>query len=807
MAPPRTFKTAFLADVILRYRGPVIATTTKADLFKLTSAVRSFLGPVHVFNPQHIGGVPSTFCWSPVDGCEDPATAIRRADAFAFAVSQKGVEDGTFWSAKASDYLRGYFYAAALARYDLRAVAAWVSGADPHIPEQILAAAGAHQWALTLAELRSEAHKTAATVRMVMSRSLAFMADPALAACVLPAPGTGFDIPQFLRDAGTVYMIAEAVSEEAPVAPLFAAMASEIHWIAAQMGQASPSGRLDPPLLMGLDEVTQICPVPLPSWLSDSGGKGIQVCAVVHGEAQLAERWGEHGRQVVLDTSSVKVFLPGITDVTTLQAASTLCGQASWKVRGQDHATRHDVATPDMIRQLPAGFALVIRGGCAPVIARLPRAWRNPAYRRARRLHAECPARAPARAPVVRTGHPPSRALPAPSSGTDHDQQRPDRRDPGPARRPPRAAHPAQPHPGRARRRPRRAHRHHHRRRRPRRLPPRTGAAVVEPPGRRTSRTHRPAARLGRAGLPARLRPPGRHPRPVLGDARPVPVRAGHRGQLVVGPVPAAAADPGPAVRPGRIPGPHPARPGRPAPGRNPALPSPPRPRTGQHPAVEQAMTGATLRQALAFATCGWPVLPCLPGQKIPATAHGYRDATTDPGQIDDWFGRHPDWNLAIATGAPGPDVLDVDDHGPAGNGYPAFRRLRAAGLLDGAAIYVRTPSGGLHAYFTGSRQRNGHLPGHHLDFRSAGGYVLTPPSQIDGQPYQLTGQPGGRGGLDWAAVTRLLQPQHQPSLPRPRQPQRRQPRPERPGPLGRRPDRRQPQRRPVLGRQPRPGR
>ena len=115
MAPPRTFKTAFLADVILRYPGPVIATSTKPDVYALTSAVRAQLGPVHVFNPQHIGGVPSTFCWSPVDGCQDPATAIRRADAFAFAVSQKGVEDGTFWSAKASDYLRGYFHAAALA--------------------------------------------------------------------------------------------------------------------------------------------------------------------------------------------------------------------------------------------------------------------------------------------------------------------------------------------------------------------------------------------------------------------------------------------------------------------------------------------------------------------------------------------------------------------------------------------------------------------------------------------------------------------------------------------------------------------
>ena len=49
-------------------------------------------------------------------------------------MSQKGVEDGTFWSAKASDYLRAYFHAAALARYDLRTVAEWVSGANPDIP-------------------------------------------------------------------------------------------------------------------------------------------------------------------------------------------------------------------------------------------------------------------------------------------------------------------------------------------------------------------------------------------------------------------------------------------------------------------------------------------------------------------------------------------------------------------------------------------------------------------------------------------------------------------------------------------------
>jgi hypothetical protein len=115
-------------------------------------------------------------------------------------------------------------------------------------------------------------------------------------------------------------------------------------------------------------------------------------------------------------------------------------------------------------------------------------------------------------------------------------------------------------------------------------------------------------------------------------------------------------------------------------------------------------------------------------------------------------------------TGAPGPDVLDVDQHGPAGNGYAALGRLRRAGLLDGASAYVRTPSGGLHAYFTGTAQRNGHLAAHHLDFRSQGGYILAPPSQVNDRPYQLLKTTGHHGRLDWDAVTRLLQPgrQHQ---------------------------------------------
>ena len=96
MAPPRTGKTGLLARVILRYPGPVVSTTTKHDVFELTSGIRSRRGSVHVFNPQRIGDVPSTFRWNPVDGCSDPATAIRRADGFANAVSMTGTEDASF---------------------------------------------------------------------------------------------------------------------------------------------------------------------------------------------------------------------------------------------------------------------------------------------------------------------------------------------------------------------------------------------------------------------------------------------------------------------------------------------------------------------------------------------------------------------------------------------------------------------------------------------------------------------------------------------------------------------------------------
>ena len=167
------------------------------------------------------------------------------------------------------------------------------------------------------------------------------------------------------------------------------------------------------------------------------------------------------------------------------------------------------------------------------------------------------------------------------------------------------------------------------------------------------------------------------------------------------------------------------------------------------------------LRAALAYATAGWPVFPCIPGEKVPATPHGVKDATTDPAQIRAWWARNPGRNVAIATGAPGPDVLDVDRHGDA-SGFPALRQLKAAGIVGQVAALVRTPSGGAHLYAPGSEQGNGSLRGHHIDFRSAGGYVIAPPSAVGGRPYVVVSHQAHGDPIDWAKVREHLEPQRE---------------------------------------------
>jgi hypothetical protein len=147
----------------------------------------------------------------------------------------------------------------------------------------------------------------------------------------------------------------------------------------------------------------------------------------------------------------------------------------------------------------------------------------------------------------------------------------------------------------------------------------------------------------------------------------------------------------------------------------------------------------------IAFvAHSGFPVFPCVRNEKRPATRRGFYDASRDPAQIRRWAQKNPDCNWAIATEAAGLTVIDVDiKKGKAGDATLRALTQQHGELPD--TYCVNTPSGGVHFYFAtpagvSIRSGNGKL-GLGVDVKAGGGYVLIPPSVINGTAYTVASE------------------------------------------------------------------
>lgn len=140
---------------------------------------------------------------------------------------------------------------------------------------------------------------------------------------------------------------------------------------------------------------------------------------------------------------------------------------------------------------------------------------------------------------------------------------------------------------------------------------------------------------------------------------------------------------------------------------------------------------GALSSAATWYAKRGIAVFPLQPGDKKPYPgSHGFKDATTDLDTVRRWWDDKPTSNIGIPTGH-NFDVIDID--GP--SGYHSYGLLRESGNLPevlGSAFTRR----GKHLYIpaTGAGNTTGFRPG--LDYRGRGGYVVAPPSVVDGRRY-----------------------------------------------------------------------
>jgi len=131
------------------------------------------------------------------------------------------------------------------------------------------------------------------------------------------------------------------------------------------------------------------------------------------------------------------------------------------------------------------------------------------------------------------------------------------------------------------------------------------------------------------------------------------------------------------------------------------------------------------LEAALYYAKKGIPVFPLAPSSKIPLKdSHAVKDATTDLKQVEAWWKGSPEANIGAATGFLF-DALDLDEGGE--------ESLMAHEPI-GKTPETRTPSGGRHLLLAPSpvplKNAIGAL-GRGLDFKTAGGYIILPPSKL----------------------------------------------------------------------------
>ena len=149
---------------------------------------------------------------------------------------------------------------------------------------------------------------------------------------------------------------------------------------------------------------------------------------------------------------------------------------------------------------------------------------------------------------------------------------------------------------------------------------------------------------------------------------------------------------------------------------------------------------GALGRFAAWYARQGVPVFPLRVGQKVPMPgSRGFKDATCDLDTVNAWWRATPNANIGMPTGHRW-DVVDVD--APTGPWSLAKKPELYDGLRSTSAGEVLTPSGGWHWYMNieGAKNGAGLLPG--VDLRGDGGYVVLPPSVIDGRHYRWTRVP-----------------------------------------------------------------
>jgi type IV secretory pathway TraG/TraD family ATPase VirD4 len=385
LGPPRSGKGLHLVvPTILDAPGAVVTTSTRPDNVVATLTARQQQGPVAVFDPQDLAGLPAGLRWSPIHGCEDPQTAMVRARGLAAGAgfSHGGVTDAAFWQGQTEGVLRAILHAAALGGEGIDRLYAW--SLDPVAAEDAVrtlnrSPAAADGWGDGLDATIGMDARTRDSIWAGVRSSMAALADPLVRRSLDPQAGEELDLHRFLTHRGTLYLLGTGAGIGA-CAAFLAALVEDVTETARRLAARAPGGRLDPPLSLVLDEIANLSPLPsLPMLMADGGGNGICTTVVLQSLAQARAKWGEQPAAAIWDAATVKVILGGASNPRDLHDLSQLIGERDEATistsrgphSGKSTSTslrRVPILPPDMLRTLPFGTAVLLLRTTRPIL-------------------------------------------------------------------------------------------------------------------------------------------------------------------------------------------------------------------------------------------------------------------------------------------------------------------------------------------------------------------------------------------------------------------------------------------------------
>ena len=252
-------------------------------------------------------------------------------------------------------------------------------------------------WAARLHEHTSGAPETTSGVTRTVDLALACFRHREVLALSAIDPDEAFNIEQALVDNATIYVLGkDRPGVSAGVGPLITAFCDELLLGAEQLAARQRGRRLDPPLLALLDEAPNIVPLPsLPALVADGRGRGIVVVYAMQSFSQAIERWGAPGATTLRNATTITAVFGGLSVAQDLRELSDLCGtrRVARHSVTSDPRRAHDsygaswvdepVLTPAEIHGLPDGELLLLWGSLPPILAYQPGVWEG---REARRI-------------------------------------------------------------------------------------------------------------------------------------------------------------------------------------------------------------------------------------------------------------------------------------------------------------------------------------------------------------------------------------------------------------------------------------